>query len=558
MSSKSVMPVIWLSNHDEVSLHDQWDSGLFKLMFDGRLWEHFVDFEHRDAVDWRRTRDSAIFMLPARHHTSDEDVAWINQQIGSVEHCVLMLIGDEEATFPWREIRHPDLTFWVMMPHPVRHADLVGSAVFVGNGFREDTLDLLADVPYGDRPHWWAFAGQVTHARRKQAANGLQKAMAAVPGILEPSRSFTAGLPRADYLALLANTRLAPCPGGPVTPDTFRFYEALQAGCAPLADATDGHESILGYWDFVYGDDFPFPIVNDWQGVGGILEDEAPRWPLNANVAAAWWEQQKRRLTKTLVAWCAKHNAPDFPGRVTSIITSSPTPGTVEEQYQRLMETVASARYHFFHHQQIVCFDAVRPQQAHLADAYNEYVRYAIDQFKRGDSLVLPIVTDSHVHQVGLMRRAMEFVDTPAVLFLEHDTPLVLDLGVSGQASLDLIEQGAIDVLRYHHEAVVQPAHEHLMIDHETVEMLGVPLRRTHQWSARPHLASADYYRRVLASEFSEDANCFLEDRLHSSAQVDPRGHRIAIYHPDSGNIKRSYHTDGRAGQPKFDDKQVF
>ena len=33
--------------------------------------------------------------------------------------------------------------------------------------------------------------------------------------------------------------------------------------------------------------------------------------------------------------------------------------------------------------------------------------------------------------------------------------------------------------------------------------------------------------------------------------------HRIHIYHPE-GNIKRSLHTDGRAGEKKFDELQVF
>jgi len=33
---------------------------------------------------------------------------------------------------------------------------------------------------------------------------------------------------------------------------------------------------------------------------------------------------------------------------------------------------------------------------------------------------------------------------------------------------------------------------------------------------------------------------------------------RVAIYMPDEGNIKRSYHLDGRRGEAKHDESQVF
>jgi hypothetical protein len=88
--------------------------------------------------------------------------------------------------------------------------------------------------------------------------------------------------------------------------------------------------------------------------------------------------------------------------------------------------------------------------------------------------------------------------------------------------------------------------------------MMGGPLRRTRQWSQRPHLAGAGYYADMLQSEFSPQARCFIEDRMHSIASSHPERHRLAIYHPETGNVKRSYHLDGRQGDPKFDDEQVW
>lgn len=553
--------VIWLTNRDGVSLHDQWDAGLFKLMFEGILWEHFIEFEHLDVDGTKGERtpvvDSAIFMLPARHHTMPGDIAWINEQIGQTEHCILMLVGDEEGTFPWREIIHRDLTFWVMMPHPVKHADLATSpqTVFVGNGFKEDTIDILDALGYSQKPHLWSFAGQITHPRRKQAANGLKKVMARAPGLLHESRGFTQGLDRREYLELLHDSRVAPCPSGPHTPDTFRFYEALEAGCFPIPDATTPDEANLGYWRMVYGEDFPFPTIFDWESVGGIVEAECVRWPVNANVAGAWWEQQKRRLTKTLLDWCYKHGEENLESPLTTIITSSPTLGSPQEQFDRLMDLIDSQGLFCFH-EIMICFDGVRPEQEHLKDNYNEYVRMVVNHCRQWANCWTPIVAKHHVHQIGLMRMAMDLVDTPAVLFMEHDTPL-LDHREIPRTLVDLVADDHLDVVRLHHEDVIQPDHEHLMVDHETTTMLGIPVRRTHQWSARPHIARSDYYRRVLAQDFTAGANCFLEDRLHSAAQVNPSEHRIAIYHPEGG-IKRSTHTDARAGEPKFDREQIF
>jgi hypothetical protein len=149
------------------------------------------------------------------------------------------------------------------------------------------------------------------------------------------------------------------------------------------------------------------------------------------------------------------------------------------------------------------------------------------------------------------------WVDTDNVLMVEHDTPLVADEPIDWAACEQLVAQRAVDVLRFHHEAHVPREHRHLMIDHETIEMMGVPLRRTVQWSQRPHLASTAYYARMLQRHFSSEARCFIEDRMHGIAQQFPREHRLAIYHPD-GNIKRSYHLDGRQGEPKYDESQVW
>jgi hypothetical protein len=196
-------------------------------------------------------------------------------------------------------------------------------------------------------------------------------------------------------------------------------------------------------------------------------------------------------------------------------------------------------------------FDGVRAEQEHMRADYNEAVRttlWTADRLWKG---CVPHVFTEHLHQVGMLRRVIETIETPLMLFIEQDTPLVTDLDIDWASSIDMVSSGKADIIRFYHEAVVPRGHEHLMRKRQG------DFLRTTQFSARPHLASTDYYRRILTDHFTPDANCFTEDVMHSVCQSWPSEHKLFIYAPE-GNFKRSYHTDGRAGGEKYDSAQVF
>jgi hypothetical protein len=83
---------------------------------------------------------------------------------------------------------------------------------------------------------------------------------------------------------------------------------------------------------------------------------------------------------------------------------------------------------------------------------------------------------------------------------------------------------------------------------------------QTAQWSQRPHLTKASYYRNTILPPL--DSCAFIEDVTHGIIQDDIlpydkfdidgwEKHKLWIYHPE-GNIKRSYHLDGRKGTRKY------
>lgn len=232
--------------------------------------------------------------------------------------------------------------------------------------------------------------------------------------------------------------------------------------------------------------------------------------------------------------------------RTTAIIPTSPIPSHPSAEI--IEETIVSIQERVTCDIIIMC-DGVRPEQEDLADAYQEYLRRLIRLCNRrwdARPLIYP-----WLHQAGVTKATLPLVETSTLLFVEHDTPLMGDIPFP--ELIPVVESAAVNVIRFYHEAEIHPEHQHLMIGTGVIQ--GAPLTFTTQYSQRPMLANTEWYRQMMTRYF-EVARCFIEDRVHGPAQNEPWGDwRLAIYTPD-GVIKRSTHTDGRAGGPKFDESQ--
>lgn len=225
-----------------------------------------------------------------------------------------------------------------------------------------------------------------------------------------------------------------------------------------------------------------------------------------------------------------------------------------------LTETLDSIRHHLPDAEIIVTFDGVRPEQADRAQDYTEFIRRALWLADHHYGNILPILHTTHQHQTGMLRGCLPDIDTPLILYVEQDTPLVCDEPIDWPLITDIVVSGISNVVRLHHEAVIPAEHQHMIHGRDGNFI------RTSQWSQRPHIAHIAYYRRIMESHFTPDARSFIEDRMHGVLDQAFRRdgdagwaqHRVHIYDPGNNNLKRSYHTDGRAGEPKWDDTQVF
>jgi hypothetical protein len=553
------------------------DYALIEDLFSHRAWRPTCchDFVCVDGISaLPADADGAVIVLPARHHADIQYVTRLNADIAKLRWVVLMLIGDEESAFPTERIEHPNIRIWVQMLRPGLHPFVQHPLV---NGYTPH-VRLLDDTPCPAKPIDWFFSGQITHPRREQCLDGLN----GLPnGRLLPTAGFTEGLPPAEFMAALASAKIAPAPSGPVSPDSFRFAEALEAGCVPLADAQTSPAGFPdGYWQHILGDDdLPFPIIPDWSTLPEVMSRELAAWPANANRCGMWWMSHKRRIAYDLDYDLRqlRGGSPEpqyLDDQITALVVTSPALGHPSTAI--IEQTIASIRFHFPLCEVLILADGVRPECEPLRPAYEEFKRRLVWLCMHKWRNVIPLIFEEHLHQAVMTRIALingRWVNTPLILFCEDDTPIVTtnqyecydghvantERQIEWAGIFAAILNGDAHVVRlYHRGGGIPRVHKWLMVDDAPRLMHGVNLWRTRQWCQRPHVADANYYREILSNYFSHQARTFLEDRLATIMQnrkVPWEKNKLWVYWPSNAEAQRSYHLDRRYHEGKWQDK---
>ena len=231
----------------------------------------------------------------------------------------------------------------------------------------------------------------------------------------------------------------------------------------------------------------------------------------------------------------------------TSVIPNHPDTSMIDE-------TIKSIRFHFPKNEIIMQIDGLRDEQIHRKDDYDEYKNRILWKCLHEYNNVLPIVFKKHSHQSTMMRQTINLINTSCLLYVEGDAPLTPDVEIDWDKCLDMLEYNKANTIRFHFESSIPEPHNHLMFGLEDGFM------KTSQWSQRPHLSKVKYYKDIVLPPLEDKT--FIEDRTHGIIQDDIlpydqfseegwNKHKLWIYHPE-GNIKRSYHLDGREGTRKF------
>jgi len=235
---------------------------------------------------------------------------------------------------------------------------------------------------------------------------------------------------------------------------------------------------------------------------------------------------------------------------ITVLIPTSPIPAHPSTAI--IDETIANVRM-FTGAKIIILFDGVHESLEHRRIDYEQYKNAVIRNINDGfygdcDSIEF----QEHTHQAKMTRWALAVVETPLILFCEHDTSPIGDIPFQDLCNL-VAENVTVNYLRFSIFHMILPEHRPLMLG--TEEVNGIKFTRTIQWSQRPHIAKTDWYRKILTDHFHPTHKTMIEDVMHSVVQCTYHEKQIdmglVIYTPE-GNILRSYHSDARGDDEKI------
>ena len=472
--------------------------------------------------------DRKVFIIPGAYQYDVIDK--INLELAKFPKVLVFVTSDEECKFNVEALSHPDM---------IVYSQYGNKGLSFPIGYPPYTRDIIKSLGLRNRDISFSFSGQVTHQRREMM---IKIAENIGGGLLNKTDGFAKGLPQEVYLETMLRSKAVLCPPGPFSQDSFRLYEALEAGCIPVVDDVSPMTPANYRYLANMFHDAPFPIFSDY-GEFPTLLNSATNGSIPNRYVYTWWINLKYRLRTVL-----KKNLGVPLDDTVVVIPVSPIPSHPSTEI--LDETIRSIRHHT-NATILVTIDGVREEQKDMEENYLKFIDNFLWKCNFEYKDVLPVLFPKHFHQAGMMKYVISEVKCPFIMYVEQDTPLTED-PIEWDKIKEKIRSGDSNMVRFHFEAFIPEEHKYLMI--------GEPengFQKTKQWSQRPHIASTEFYKRVMKL-FSDNADCFIEDFLHGKLQSgDWEGWRVHIYHPE-GNIKRSYHTDGRAGGKKFDDTQIW
>jgi hypothetical protein len=249
----------------------------------------------------------------------------------------------------------------------------------------------------------------------------------------------------------------------------------------------------------------------------------------------------------------------------TSYIPSHPSIKVIET-------TIKNTRFHFPDSEIILQIDGIRIEQAEYKKDYDEHKNRVLWKCLHEWQNVLPIIFDEHSHQSTMMKKTINLVQTPLILYIEGDLPLRTDRNIDWNKCLDMFEYNKANTIRFYLREELPQEHIHMMCGQEDIFM------KTVQWSQNPHLSFTKYYKDIILSNIG-DRN-YIEDEFYGKAQVDCEylpgeqpvieepyvfkirnweAHKMFIYYPDNGqNMSRVLHLDGRQSTRKFTQDDEF
>ncbi len=286
-------------------------------------WDHdwimwlLGDLDTRFRVDptWSIGREPAVLVVSGGLRGRGNELARAAEQV----NCIGLVHLSDEYSFD--DLACYDQFKLVIRPYWRAEAAAVAHCVIIPLGYRSGFRP-RRDL---ERTTAWAFVGEAKLDRREM----LDRMARWAPGVSHLTRQWDdpAAMSVGDYAALMSRTQVAPCPAGNRSPETYRLYEALEAGTLPIAEDlgagnwwTCGRDLLRtivtqptnqarlkrigrkllrpSHFEQHYGGQFPVPTVHSWSELRSLLANSDI--PTLAARCTAWWDELKHRTRRTI------------------------------------------------------------------------------------------------------------------------------------------------------------------------------------------------------------------------------------------------------------------
>jgi hypothetical protein len=267
--------------------NDKWDFGFLSEAFNKKKIEVV---QSRSLPKDER----AFVVVPGAEWSGQEDK--LSKELSKIDRVVLFVTADEVGRLRVDNILHNNITIWIQYPYP-RHSQYhklpTGAPIHIH--------DLKPE--YSTKKYDVYFAGQITHQRRTQLAESIVNIKDAKYNL---TKGFAKGDDPKEYYQKLFLAKYAPSPAGAATIDSFRFYEALEMLCLPIADSVSSIGENYGFWELLF-ETMPVVQTDDWNKLQSIVDSLNNDYPANLHRAVCWWIKYKRDFANKIMEQINEH-----------------------------------------------------------------------------------------------------------------------------------------------------------------------------------------------------------------------------------------------------------
>ena len=187
----------------------------------------------------------------------------------------IFLLSDEFLTDTCDYIHAPECKFVI---RNYFHPSLFNNnkVSHVGLGYKKHFDKYLIKNSFAEREYTWNFIGSIHGESRNVAVNTFSNLEG---GFVHKTKHFNSDdyLSTAKYCEVLSKSCYTISPQGHVNNETFRIFEALEAGSIPVVlNNSQLHPFNPGYWNYLFLGEtkIPFVIANSWDEAFSIVRDD--------------------------------------------------------------------------------------------------------------------------------------------------------------------------------------------------------------------------------------------------------------------------------------------